>query len=147
MSQLQSIEILLVEDNPNDVILTTRALKKNNLVNRIHVVEDGEEALDFLFSRGKFSGRQGQQDPRVVLLDLKLPKLHGLEVLREIKSTPETQSIPVVVLTSSREDPDIQTAYRLGANSYVVKPVEFEAFQQVMTQVGCYWLLVNQTLK
>jgi two-component system response regulator len=138
---------LLVEDNPQDAELTTRALKKNNLANRLITVEDGAEALDFIFCRGKYATRNNSQSPKVVLLDLKLPKVSGLEVLRALKQDERTRSIPVVVVTSSREDPDIKTAYSLGANSYVVKPVDFDAFAESVSSLGLYWLLVNQPPK
>ncbi|MCF8108047.1 MAG: response regulator [Desulfohalobiaceae bacterium] len=138
------VDVLLVEDNPRDAELTIRALKKQNLVNAIHTVEDGAEALDFLFCRGTYETRQMVNGPKVVLLDLKLPKANGLEVLRDMKQDERTRFIPVVIVTSSREDPDIKEAYNLGANSYVVKPVEFKAFAEAMSQVGLYWLLVNQ---
>ena len=147
MNQLDAIDILLVEDNPRDAELTIRALKKRNLANRLFVVEDGAEALDFIFSRGKFAQREALQHPKVVLLDLKLPKINGLEVLRTLTADEQTRRIPVVMVTSSQQDPDIQAAYELGANSYVVKPVEFDAFQEIMSQLGFYWLLVNQPTK
>jgi two-component system, response regulator len=147
MNQLDAIDILLVEDNPRDAELTVRALKKRNLANRLFVVEDGAEALDFIFARGKFAQRTPPQSPKVVFLDIKLPKVTGLEVLRALKSDVQTRIIPVVMVTSSQQDPDIQTAYELGANSYVVKPVEFDAFQEVMSQLGFYWLLINQPTK
>lgn len=138
------VDILIVEDNPQDAELTIRALKKHNLANQVFLAEDGEEALNFLFSKGQFSHRDVLHPPRVVFLDLKLPKVGGLDVLREIKSNPMTRKIPVVVVTSSKEDPDIKSAYELGANSYVVKPVEFEAFFNSMSQTGYFWLLVNE---
>ncbi len=144
MNHLDPIDILLVEDNPHDAELTTRALRKRNFANRLFVVEDGVEALDFIFCRGQFAKRNMAHPPKVVLLDIKLPKLNGLEVLREIKADDRTRRIPVVMVTSSREDPDIKTAYHLGANSYVVKPVEFDAFMEAMSQLGFYWLLINQ---
>jgi two-component system response regulator len=147
MNHLDPVDILLVEDNPQDAELTIRALKKRKLANRLVVVEDGAEALDFVFCRGRYAERDIAHPPKVVLLDLKLPKLNGLEVLREIRADQRTRSIPVVMVTSSREDPDIKTAYDLGANSYVVKPVEFDAFVQAMSYVGFYWLLVNQVPK
>jgi two-component system, response regulator len=143
--QYDPIEILIVEDNPQDAELTIRALKKMNLAQYIQVAEDGEEALDFIFSRGVFSGRQAIKPPKVIFLDLKLPKVSGLEILKEIKSHPVISRIPVVVVTSSREDPDIKAAYELGANGYVVKPVEFEAFSNSMIQTGIFWLTVNET--
>ena len=126
MRKNNEVDILLVEDNPRDVELTLRALQKHNLVNRLFVVEDGEEALDFLFCRGKYAERNLSGHPKVVLLDLKLPKLSGLEVLQVIRSDERTRTTPVVIVTSSQEDPDIKAAYKLGVNSYVVKPVEFD---------------------
>ena len=147
MNDQNGVEILLVEDNPRDAELTIRALKKKNLANHLYHVEDGVEALDFLFGRGKYSGRDSSDMPKVVLLDLKLPRVNGLEVLSTMKSDQRTQTIPVVIVTSSAEDPDIQTAYQLGANSYVLKPVQFEAFVEAMTKIGVYWLLVNHPLK
>jgi two-component system, response regulator len=147
MEAVGTIDILLVEDNPQDVELTIRALKKRNLANRVYVVEDGAEAMDFLFSRGKYAKRDMSHRPKVVLLDVKLPKLNGLEVLRAIKADERTRAIPVVMVTSSREDPDIKTAYQLGANSYVVKPVDFDAFMDAMSNLGFYWLLINEILE
>ena len=147
MTDTEAVDILLVEDNPQDAELTTRALKKNNLANRLITVEDGAEALDFIFCRGKYATRNNSQSPKVVLLDLKLPKVSGLEVLRALKQDEKTRSIPVVIVTSSREDPDIKTAYALGANSYVVKPVDFDAFAESVSSLGLYWLLVNQPPK
>ena len=144
MDATSAVDILLVEDNPQDAELTTRALKKNNLANNLFTVEDGAEALDFLFCRGKYRDRSLSSPPKVVLLDLKLPKVNGLEVLRELRNNDATRAIPVVIVTSSREDPDIKAAYALGANSYVVKPVDFDAFAQAVSQLGMYWLLVNQ---
>ncbi len=138
------IEILLVEDNPNDVELTLHALKANNLTNPVHVVRDGAEALDFIFSTGMYADRKHDPAPRVILLDLKLPKVDGLEVLRRIKSDPLKKAIPVVVLTSSREEADITQSYDLGVNSYIVKPVDFEQFVQAVKNLGLYWLLLNQ---
>jgi two-component system response regulator len=144
MTDTDAVDILLVEDNPQDAELTTRALKKHNLANRLITVEDGAQALDFIFCRGKYATRELSRSPKVVLLDLKLPKVSGLEVLRALKQDERTRSIPVVVVTSSREDPDIKTAYGLGANSYVVKPVDFDAFAESVSSLGLYWLLVNQ---
>ncbi len=144
MTHLDAVDILLVEDNPQDAELTIRALKKRNLANQLFVVEDGVEALDFIFCRGKYAGRVVAHPPKVVLLDLKLPKLDGLEVLRAIKADERVCRIPVVIITSSHEDPDIQSAYELGVNSYVVKPVSFDAFIEAMSYLGLYWLLVNQ---
>jgi two-component system response regulator len=144
MNDPKIIEILLVEDNPRDAELIIRAFKKRNLANNLIHVEDGSEALDFLFNRGKYKERKESASPKIVLLDLKLPKVNGLEVLRQIKLNEHTRTIPVVVVTSSAEDPDIKLAYELGANSYVVKPVNFEAFTEVMSNLGLYWLLINQ---
>ena len=144
MNNPTNIEILLVEDNPRDAELIIRAFKKHNFANNLIHVEDGSEALDFLFTRGKYEERKSSAAPKIVLLDLKLPKLNGLEVLREIRKNENTRTIPVVIVTSSAEDPDIKQAYELGANSYVVKPVNFEAFMEVMSNLGLYWLLINQ---
>ncbi len=146
-NDLVMVDILLVEDNPQDSELTIRALKRRNLANGLFLVEDGAEALDFMFGQGRFQDRNAAGHPKVVLLDLKLPKLNGLEVLKELKSDARTRHIPVVIVTSSHEDPDIRAAYELGASSYVVKPVEFEAFTEAMSQIGYYWLLVNKVTK
>ena len=135
MDPLDIVDILLVEDNPRDAELTLRALKKRNLANRVFVVEDGAEALDFIFCRGQYAQREAGHSPKVILLDLKLPKMNGLEVLRATRADERTRRIPVVVVTSSGEDPDIQTAYGLGANSHVVKPVEFDAFQEACRKI------------
>ncbi|HEV2381306.1 MAG TPA: response regulator [Terriglobia bacterium] len=139
------MEILLVEDDPQDVRLTVRELQSANLANRIEVARDGEEALDFLFCRGAHSGRSLRHPPRLVLLDLKLPKVDGLQVLQEIKSRPETHAIPVVVMTSSREEQDMIESYKLGVNSYIQKPVDFDQFRQTIKALGLYWLVVNQS--
>jgi CheY-like chemotaxis protein len=147
MSELDPVEILLVEDNPHDAELTIRALKKKHLANRVFHVEDGVDALDFLFARGKFADRKLEDTPKVILLDLKLPRINGLEVLRAIKADDRTRAIPVVIVTSSAEDPDVKAAYQLGANSYVIKPVEFEAFIEAMSKLGVFWLLVNHPPK
>jgi two-component system, response regulator len=141
------VEILLVEDNPRDAELTIRALKKKNLANSLYHVEDGVDALDFLFARGKYSDRDIYDGPKVVLLDLKLPRIDGLEVLTAIKADERTKSIPVVIITSSAEDPDVKKAYQLGANSYVIKPVQFDSFMEAMVRVGIYWLMVNHPIK
>jgi two-component system, response regulator len=147
MNDHNIVEVLLVEDNPNDAELTIRALKKHNLANRLFHVEDGAEALDFLFGRGKYEGRRTDVSPKVVLLDLKLPKVNGLEVLRSMKGDTRLRTIPVVMVTSSAEDPDIRAAYDLGANGYVIKPVQFDSFIEAMSKVGVYWLMVNHPLK
>ncbi len=139
------VEILLVEDNPNDVELTLHALKKNHIANRIHVVRDGAEALDFLFASGTYSDRRIEDAPKVVLLDLKLPKVDGLEVLKQVKGDGRTRSIPVVVLTSSREERDLVQSYQLGVNNYILKPVDFDQFTEAVRQLGFYWLLLNKT--
>lgn len=144
MSNLNEVEILIVEDNPNDAEMALRALKKNNLTNKVEVVEDGEKALDFIFCRGEFAERKNVPHPKIVLLDLKLPKVDGLEVLRAIKSDPVTKVIPVIVLTSSREESDIIESYQLGVNSYIVKPVDFDKFVESVKGLGLYWLLLNQ---
>jgi len=141
------IEILLVEDNINDVELTLRALKKFNVANNIFIVHDGADALDYIFMRGKFVNRQNSPKLKVILLDLKLPKVSGLEVLQELKKHEATKKIPVVVLTSSKLEPDIDKCYELGVNSYVVKPVDFENFMESIRQLGLYWLLINEPPK
>lgn len=140
----QEVEILLVEDDPADVELTLHALRKNNLANRIHVARDGEEALDFLFCREDFSNRTFEQPPKIILLDLKLPKVNGLEILRQVKGDPRTKAIPVIVLSGSKEDRDLTECYKLGVNSYIQKPVDFNEFRERVRQLGLYWLLVNQ---
>jgi CheY-like chemotaxis protein len=144
MNPATEVEILLVEDSSEDRELTIRALKRHNLLNHLYAVEDGEEALEFLFATGRYQARSGLKVPRVVCLDLKLPKIDGLEVLRRIRADERTRQTPVVVLTSSREERDIVESYRLGVNSYVVKPVEFEAFAEAVCRLGLYWLLLNQ---
>jgi len=140
----QEIEVLLVEDNASDAEMTIRALKKNNLGNKLLHLKDGAEALDFIFAEGEYSGRQVESIPKVILLDLKMPKVSGIEVLRRIKTDERTRKIPVVVLTSSKEDPDIQACYALGVNSYVVKPVDFNEFQKAISELGLFWLIINQ---
>ncbi len=142
---LDSIEVLLVEDNINDAELAIRELKKNHLANNLFHVKDGEEALDFLFATGKYAdSRNINHTPKVVLLDIQMPKINGIEVLQKIKSDERTRSTPVVMLTSSKEDPDIQKCYNLGANSYIVKPVNFERFAEAIKNLGFFWLLLNQ---
>lgn len=147
MSDENKVEILLVEDNPRDAELTIRALKKHNLAHKLFHLSDGVDALDYLFNRGKYAERDPKDLPKVILLDLKLPRINGLEVLRELKADERTMSIPIVVVTSSAEDPDVRTAYQLGANSYVIKPVQFDAFIDAMTKLGIYWLMVNHPTK
>jgi CheY-like chemotaxis protein len=144
MTAPNAVDILLVEDNPNDVELTLRALKKAQLANPVFVVADGAEALDFLFGTGAFAARAAAEVPKVVFLDLKLPKVDGLEVLRRLKSDPVRKRIPVVMLTSSREESDLVKSYELGVNSYIVKPVDFEKFVGAVSQIGLYWLLLNE---
>jgi two-component system response regulator len=138
------IEVLLIEDNPNDVEMTLYAFEQYRLSNRTHVARDGAEALDFIFGTGAYAGRNVEEVPRVILLDLKLPKVDGIEVLRRLKGDPRTRAIPVVVLTSSREERDVVETYKLRANSYIVKPVDFVKFTEAVRQVGLYWLLLNQ---
>lgn len=140
-----TVEILIVEDNPDDLELTLDALTEHRIANRIHVVRDGAEALDFIFGRGAYSERSVQDTPKVVLLDLKLPFVDGLEVLRQMKADPTTRRIPVVALTSSREERDMIESYDLGVNSYIVKPVDFDQFTQTVRELGMYWVLYNQS--
>jgi two-component system, response regulator len=139
----QQVDILLVEDNPQDAEMAVRALKKNHLANSVHHVKDGAEALEYIFAKGAYAGRRIEDRPKVVLLDLKLPKVDGLEVLQRIKSDEGAKMIPVVVLTSSKEEKDMVESYRLGVNSYIVKPVEFDKFVEAVKQLGLYWLLLN----
>lgn len=138
------VEILLVEDNPQDLELALRALRKANFSNHIQVARDGAEALDFIFCEGVHQERKIEEVPKVILLDLKLPKVDGLEVLKRIKEDPRTSPIPIVILTSSREQRDVVESYRLGVNSYIVKPVNFEGFASAVRELGMYWLLLNQ---
>jgi two-component system response regulator len=140
----RTVEILLIEDNPDDEELTVLTLTEARLANQIFVVRDGAEALNFLFATGQYADRNISNQPRLVLLDLKLPKIDGLQVLERLKADPRTRSIPVVALTSSREEPDIQRCYALGVNSYIVKPVDFEQFREAVRQLGMYWLLLNE---
>jgi len=144
MDEINQVEILIVEDNPSDAEMALRAFKKNKLTNKILVVEDGEEALDYLFCKGQYAAKNKESRPKIILLDLKLPKVNGLEVLKEIKCHPETKIIPVIVLTSSKEESDIIESYQLGVNSYIVKPVDFEKFVEAVRDLGFYWLLLNQ---
>jgi CheY-like chemotaxis protein len=141
---LSPVDILLVEDNPDDLDLTLYALQRNNLANAVHIARDGEEALDFVFCRGKHQDRRFDDPPKVVLLDLKLPKVDGLEVLRAMKNDKRTKAVPVVVMTSSKEQRDMVEGYQLGVNSYIQKPVDFDEFRNLINQLGFYWLVVNQ---
>jgi CheY-like chemotaxis protein len=147
MSLTNAVEILIVEDTPQDLELALRALKKANLTNRMQIARDGAEALEFIFGEGAHAGRKLEDGPKVILLDLKLPKVDGLEVLRRVKSDPRTKVIPVVVLTSSKEQNDVVESYKLGVNSYIVKPVNFERFAAAVQELGMYWLLLNQPPK
>jgi two-component system, response regulator len=143
MNPTNIVEILIVEDTSEDLDLTLRALRKAKITNHIQVARDGEEALEFIFCEGPFAERKIENGPKVILLDLKLPKIDGLEVLQRIKGDPRTKSIPVVVLTSSREQNDVVESYNLGVNSYIVKPVNFEQFSEAVQKLGMYWLLIN----
>jgi CheY-like chemotaxis protein len=147
MNENTEVEILIVEDTPQDLELALRALRKANLTNRIQVARDGAEALEFIFCEGAYASRKMENGPKVILLDLKLPKVDGLEVLQRIKSDPRTKAIPVVVLTSSKEQQDVVKSYKLGVNSYIVKPVNFEQFAKAVQELGMYWLLLNQPPK
>lgn len=140
----QEVHILLIEDSSADAEMTINALKANNLANKLLHIKDGAEALDFIFAKGKYSHRKIEEKPKVILLDLKMPKVNGIEVLQKIRADERTKTIPVVVLTSSKEDPDIKKCYDLGVNSYVVKPVEFDEFQKAISNLGLYWMIVNQ---
>lgn len=140
----EKYDIILVEDNPNDAELMVHSLKKNHLANKLIVLEDGEQALNYIFCRGQYAKRDSDELPKVIFLDLKLPKVNGLEVLEQVKSNDKTKQIPIVIVTSSKEDPDIEAAYRLGANSYVVKPVDFDKFKETINQLGLYWLVINE---
>ncbi len=143
MTGFEQVEILLVEDNPEDAEMTMRALRKRNLANQVHWVKDGEEALDYLFCSGPYAGRNAAHPPKLVLLDIKMPKVDGIEVLRRVKGS-ELKTIPIVVMTSSTEERDVLESYRLGVNSYIVKPVQFEAFLETVSSIGLYWLLTNR---
>lgn len=143
---MQEVEILIVEDSDTDLELALRALRKANLANKVLALRDGQEALDYLFAGGEYAGRDVNSHPRVVLLDLKLPKVDGLEVLRRIKDDPRTATVPVVMLTSSNEERDRLASYQHGANSFIVKPVEFDSFARAVTDIGMYWMLLNQPL-
>jgi two-component system response regulator len=144
MTLTDAVEIILVEDNPDDAALAIRTLKKQNLANNLVHLQDGAEALDFIFGTGAYEGRDINKTPKVILLDLKMPKVNGIEVLEKIKSDDRTKHIPVVVLTSSAEDPDIKTCYKLGVNSYIVKPLGFDSFTNKISELGLYWLVMNE---
>jgi len=146
MSDHAEFDIIIVEDDPNDAELITRALRKHNLANKLVLLKDGAEALDFLLGQGSPADKYEDGNPKVILLDLKLPKVNGIEVLRKIKSNERTRKIPVVILTSSREDRDLKDAYDLGVNSYVTKPIQFDEFAKVVADLGMYWLLLNKSL-
>lgn len=144
MSEANTIDILLVEDNQDDLELTLHVLQRERLANKIFTARDGEEALDFLFADGQFTGRDPNHTPRLILLDLKLPKLNGLEVLKRMKQDPRTKTVPVVILTSSKEERDLVASYNLGANSYVQKPVNFDRFCEIVKNTGLYWMVINE---
>jgi two-component system, response regulator len=144
MTTIEDVEILLVEDNPNDVELTLRALQKHNLANKVFVVKDGAEALDFIFATGTFAHRKIENRPKVILLDLKLPKVDGIEVLRRTKGDERTRHTPIVMLTSSQEERDVLDTYDLGVNSYIVKPVDFSNFVRAVSELGFYWGVMNK---
>ena len=143
----EKYDIIIVEDNPNDAELMVHSLNKNHLANKLIVLEDGEQALDYIFCKGKYAKRNSDELPKVIFLDLKLPKVSGLEVLEQVKSNDKSNKIPIVIVTSSKEDPDIKAAYNLGANSYVVKPVGFDQFKETINQLGLYWLVINEKYK
>ena len=145
IDDLEQVEILIVEDNPNDHELTMRALNKINLANKVYWIKDGAEALEFIFCTGKYVNRSPLNGPRLILLDLKLPKVDGIQVLEKIKADPVTRIIPVVMLTSSQEENDIVESYKLGINSYIVKPVDFQKFMETVSNAGFYWMLINKT--
>ncbi|WP_276501835.1 response regulator [Terrimonas pollutisoli] len=145
MNVYNPIEILFIEDNPHEAELTIRSLKKHNLANTLKHIDDGAEALDFIFANGVYADRESSPNPKLIILDLKLPKVDGLEILRQIKNDPKTQSIPVTILTSSQEEKDIIESYKLGVNSYIVKPVNFESFSKAVADLGLYWMILNQS--
>ena len=147
MMAINNVDILIAEDNPDDVKLALHALKRNNLTNAIHVVKSGSEALEFIFCTGPYSDRSINDSPKVMLLDLKMPLVDGLDVLRAIRADERTRAMPVVMMTSSREDRDRVESYKLGVNSYIVKPMDFEQFAEAMRLIGMYWLLLNQPPK
>jgi two-component system response regulator len=142
--RFEQIEILLVEDNPADAEMTLRALRRNQLANKVHWVKDGAEALEFMFRTGAYAARAPASSPKLVMLDIKMPKIDGIEVLRRLKANAATCAVPVVVMTSSNEERDVMESYRLGVNSYIVKPVQFEAFHDIVSKIGLYWVLTNR---
>ena len=144
MAELEQMEILLVEDNPTDAEMTLRALRRNNLANKVHWVKDGEQALEFMFRTGAYAGRDPATVPKLIMLDIKMPKVDGIEVLRRLKAHDETRTVPVVVMTSSNEERDVVESYRLGVNSYIVKPVQFESFLETVAKIGLYWVITNR---
>ncbi|MGA7983549.1 MAG: response regulator [Burkholderiales bacterium] len=144
MDDAGQVEILLVEDDPADAEMTLRALRQKNLANRVHWVKDGAEALEFMFRSGSYAGRDPDHTPKLIMLDIKMPKVDGIEVLRRLKANPETRTVPVVVMTSSNEEQDVIESYRLGVNSYIVKPVHFDAFLETVAKIGLYWVLTNR---
>jgi two-component system, response regulator len=144
IERLEQVEILLVEDNAADAEMTLRALRRNNLANKVHWVKDGEQALDFIFRKGAYASRDAAIMPKLVMLDIKMPKVDGIEVLRRIKADESTRTIPVVVMTSSNEERDVFETYRLGVNSYIVKPVQFESFLETVAKIGLYWVITNR---
>ena len=147
MTEHDQMEILLVEDNPADAEMTLRALRRNNLANKVHWVKDGEEALEYMFCSGAYAGRDRAAGPKLVMLDIKMPKVDGIEVLRRLKANEETRTVPVVVMTSSNEERDVVESYRLGVNSYIVKPVRFESFLETVANIGLYWMITNRVPK
>ena len=147
MEHLEQVEILLVEDNPTDAEMTLRALRRNNLANKVHWVKDGEQALEFMFRTGAYAGRDPATVPKLIMLDIKMPKVDGIEVLRRVKANEETRTVPVVVMTSSNEERDVVESYRLGVNSYIVKPVQFESFLETVAKIGLYWVITNRVPK
>ncbi|HUQ24643.1 MAG TPA: response regulator [Burkholderiales bacterium] len=144
MTEADQVEILLVEDNPADAEMTLRALRRNNLANKVYWVKDGEQALEFMFRTGTYADRDPIAVPKLVMLDIKMPKVDGIEVLRRIKANEETRTVPVVVMTSSNEERDVVESYRLGVNSYIVKPVQFESFLETVAKIGLYWVITNR---
>jgi len=144
VNEIDQVEILLVEDSKTDAEMTLRALRRNNLANRVHWVKDGEEALEYMFCTGAYAGRDRAAGPKLIMLDIKMPKVDGIEVLRRLKADAATRSIPVVIMTSSNEESDVIESYKLGANSYIVKPVQFEAFLETVAKIGLYWVLTNR---